>query len=147
MERRDIPLDVFHFDCFWMKEFEWCSFEWDKRMFPDPKGFISRLKEKGLKVCVWINSYVGQRAPVFKELAEKGYFIKNKDGSVFQCDMWQPGMAIIDFTNPGAREWFASKIKGLAELGVDAIKTDFGERIPTDVMYYDGSDPYKMHNY
>ena len=147
MERRDIPLDVFHFDCFWMKEFEWCSFEWDKRMFPDPKGFISRLKEKGLKVCVWINSYVGQRAPVFKELAEKGYFIKNKDGSVFQCDMWQPGMAIIDFTNPCAREWFASKIKGLAELGVDAIKTDFGERIPTDVVYCDGSDPYKMHNY
>lgn len=147
MAERDIPLEVFHFDCFWMKEFEWCSFEWDKRMFPDPKGFISRLKEKGLKVCVWINSYVGQRAPVFKELAEKGYFIKNKDGSVFQCDMWQPGMAIIDFTNPGAREWFASKIKGLAELGVDAIKTDFGERIPTDVMYYDGSDPYKMHNY
>lgn len=147
MERRDIPLDVFHFDCFWMKEFEWCSFEWDKRMFPDPKGFISRLKEKGLRVCVWINPYIGQRAAVFRELADKGYFIKNKDGSVFQCDMWQPGMAIIDFTNPDAREWYASKIKELAELGVDAIKTDFGERIPTDVMYYDGSDPYKMHNY
>lgn len=147
MERRDIPLDVFHFDCFWMKEFEWCSFEWDKRMFPDPKGFISRLKEKGLRVCVWINPYVGQRASVFRELADKGYFIKNKDGSVFQCDMWQPGMAIIDFTNPDAREWFASKIKELAELGVDAIKTDFGERIPTDIVYYDGSDPYRMHNY
>ncbi len=147
MASRDIPLDVFHFDCFWMKEFEWCSFEWDKRMFPDPKGMISRLKDKGLKVCVWINPYVGQRAGVFKELAEKGYFIRNKDGSVFQCDLWQPGMAIIDFTNPGACEWFASKIKGLAELGVDAIKTDFGERIPTDVVYFDGSDPFRMHNY
>ena len=147
MERRDIPLDVFHFDCFWMKEFEWCSFEWDKRMFPDPKGIISRLKERGLKVCVWINSYVGQRAPVFKELAEKGYFIKNKDGSVFQTDLWQPGLAIIDFTNPDARKWFADRIKDLAELGVDAIKTDFGERIPTDVVYFDGSNPYKMHNY
>ncbi len=147
MERRDIPLDVFHFDCFWMKEFEWCSFEWDKRMFPDPKGIISRLKERGLKVCVWINSYVGQRTPIFKELAEKGYFIKNKDGSVFQTDLWQPGLAIIDFTNPDARKWFADRIKDLAELGVDAIKTDFGERIPTDVVYFDGSDPYKMHNY
>ncbi|MBQ8121716.1 MAG: alpha-xylosidase [Ruminococcus sp.] len=147
MERRDIPLEVFHFDCFWMKEFQWCSFEWDKDMFPDPKGIISRLKAKGLKVCVWINSYVGQRAPVFDECMEKGYFIKNKDGSVFQCDLWQPGLAIIDFTNPEARAWYASKIKGLAELGVDAIKTDFGERIPTDVVYYDGSDPYKMHNY
>ncbi len=147
MERRDIPLEVFHFDCFWMKEFQWCSFEWDKDMFPDPKGIISRLKAKGLKVCVWINSYVGQRAPVFDECMEKGYFIKNKDGSVFQCDLWQPGLAIIDFTNPEARAWYVSKIKGLAELGVDAIKTDFGERIPTDVVYYDGSDPYKMHNY
>lgn len=147
MEKRDIPLEVFHFDCFWMKEFEWCSFEWDKKMFPDPKGIISRLKERGLKICVWINPYVGQRSPVFKECVEKGYFIKNKDGSVFQTDMWQPGLAIIDFTNPEAREWYAGKIKGLAALGVDAIKTDFGERIPTDVVYSDGSDPYKMHNF
>ncbi|MBR2283698.1 MAG: alpha-xylosidase [Ruminococcus sp.] len=147
MERRDIPLEVFHFDCFWMKEFEWCSFEWDGRMFPDPKAMIARLKARGLKICVWINSYISQKAPVFDECVQNGYLIKNKDGSVFQCDLWQPGMGIIDFTNPAAREWFASKIKGLAELGVDAIKTDFGERIPTDVVYFDGSDPYKMHNY
>lgn len=147
MERRDIPLEVFHFDCFWMKEFQWTGFEWDKDMFPDPKSMLARLKAKGLKICVWINPYVSQCAPVFDECMEKGYFIKNKDGSVFQCDMWQPGLAIIDFTNPAACEWFVSKIKALAEMGVDAIKTDFGERIPTDVAYFDGSDPFKMHNY
>ena len=32
-------------------------------------------------------------------------------------------------------------------MGVDCFKTDFGERIPTDVVYSDGSDPEKMHNY
>ena len=147
MERREIPLEVFHFDCFWMKEFQWCGFEWDKKMFPDPKAIISRLKERGLKICVWVNSYIGQRSPAFKECMEKGYLIKNKDGSVFQTDMWQPGLAIVDFTNPDACKWYAGKIKELAELGVDAIKTDFGERIPTDVCYFDGSDPHKMHNY
>ncbi|MCR5600523.1 MAG: alpha-xylosidase [Ruminococcus sp.] len=147
MKRRDIPLDVFHFDCFWMKEFEWCGFEWDKRKFPDPAAMLARLKEMGLKICVWINPYIGQRSPAFAECAEKGYFIKNRDGSVFQCDMWQPGMAVIDFTNPDAREWFAAKIRALADMGVDAVKTDFGERIPTDVQYHDGSDPFKMHNY
>ena len=147
MERRGIPLDVFHFDCFWMKEFEWCSFEWDKRMFPDPKGMIARLKARGLRVSVWVNPYVSQKAPCFDECAEKGYFIKKKDGSVFQCDMWQPGLAIIDFTNPEARKWYTSKIRSLAQIGVDAIKTDFGERIPTDVEYFDGSDPFRMHNY
>lgn len=147
MERREIPLDVFHFDCFWMKEFQWCGFEWDKSMFPDPKGFISRLKARGLKICIWVNPYIGQRALAFDECMENGYFIKNKDGSVFQCDMWQPGLAIIDFTNPDARKWYADKIKALAKIGIDAIKTDFGERIPTDVKYFDGSDPYMMHNY
>ena len=147
MEERDIPLDVFHFDCFWMKEQEWCSFQWDERMFPDPKAMIKRLKSRGLRVCVWINPYVGQRAPIFGELMEKGYFLRNKDGSVFQTDLWQPAMAIIDFTNEGARKWFGDRIRELAAMGVDAIKTDFGERIPTDVVYADGSDPYKMHNY
>lgn len=147
MKRREIPLSVFHFDCFWMREFEWCSFEWDRRMFPDPEGMIDRLKEKGLRICVWINPYVGQKSPAFSECAEKGYFIRNKDGSVFQCDLWQPGLAVIDLTDPLAREWFSSKIRALADMGVDAVKTDFGERIPTDVIYHDGSDPYKMHNY
>ncbi|MCC8192486.1 MAG: alpha-xylosidase [Ruminococcus sp.] len=149
MAERDIPLQVFHFDCFWMKEFEWCNFEWDKSQFPDPPAMLKRLHEtKGLKTCVWINSYVGQRSKLFDEGVKGGYFIKRTDGSVFQCDEWQPGMAIVDFTNPEACEWYASKLKALCEMGVDTFKTDFGERIPTrDVVYYDGSDPIKMHNY
>lgn len=52
MAERDLPLHVFHFDCFWMKAFQWCDFEWDPVTFPDPEGMIRRLKEKGLKVCV-----------------------------------------------------------------------------------------------
>ncbi len=147
MERRDIPLEVFHFDCFWMKEFNWCDFTWDKRMFPDPKAMLTRLKKKNIEICVWINPYIAQRSSLFEEGMEKGYFIKKKDGSVFQADMWQPGMALVDFTNPEACEWYASKLRALCEMGVDAFKTDFGERIPTDVVYSDGSDPYKMHNY
>ncbi|MGN0614673.1 alpha-xylosidase [Ruminococcus flavefaciens] len=147
MKQRNIPLDVFHFDCFWMKEFQWCGFEWDDRKFAEPKAMIERLKAKGVRICVWINPYIGQRSPAFRECLDRGYLLKNKDGSVFQCDMWQPGMGIIDFTNPKARSWFADKIQHLAKMGVDAIKTDFGERIPTDVKYFDGSDPYKMHNY
>ena len=66
---------------------------------------------------------------------------------VKQVDNWQPGMALVDFTNPRAREWFTGKIRSLLEAGVDCIKTDFGERIPIDVVYHDGSDPRAMHNY
>lgn len=147
MAERDIPLEVFHFDCFWMKEFQWCDFEWDKRQFPDPPAMLKRLKAKGLKTCVWLNPYIGQRSPLFSEGKENGYLLKNPDGSVFQCDMWQPGLAIVDFTNPAACEWYASKLRKLCEMGVDTFKTDFGERIPTNVKYFNGADPIAMHNY
>jgi alpha-D-xyloside xylohydrolase len=147
MQQRDLPLHVFHFDCFWMREFDWCSFEWDARVFPDPAGMLRRLHARGLKVSVWINPYVGQRARIFAEGVANGYFLKRTDGTVWQTDLWQPGMAIVDFTNPAARAWFAGLIGGLLDMGVDAIKTDFGERIPTEgVVYHDGSDPVKMHN-
>lgn len=148
MKQRDLPLHVFHFDCFWMREFDWCSFEWDARVFPDPVGLLRRLHERGLRVCVWINSYIAQRSALFAEAAQKGYLLKRTDGSVWQTDLWQPGMGIVDFTNPAAAEWFAAHITRLLETGVDAIKTDFGERIPTEgVVYHDGSDPVKMHNF
>ena len=148
MEERGIPLQVFHFDCFWMKDFHWSDFVWDSRVFPDPKGMLSRIKEKGLKVCVWINSYIAQESCLFAEGMEKGYFVKRKNGDVWQWDMWQPGMALVDFTNPAACKWFQDKLEVLLDMGVDCFKTDFGERISTeDVVYYDGSDPVKMHNY
>ncbi len=147
MAERKIPLQVFHFDCFWMKEYEWCNFEWDTDQFPDPPAMLKRLHEKNLEVCCWINSYVGQQSKLFDIGKEKGYFIKNLDGSVFQTDFWQPGMAIVDFTNPEACEWFKGLLRTLFEMGVNNIKTDFGERIPTNVKYFNGADPIKMHNY
>ncbi len=148
MAERNIPLSVFHFDCRWMKELEWCNFEWDKSKFPDPEGLLKKLHERGLKICVWINSYIGQKSPLFEEGAKNGYFIKNTDGSVWQWDKWQAGMGIVDFTNPEATKWFQGYLKNLVAMGVDCFKTDFGERIPTEgVQYYDGSDPELMHNY
>ncbi|KAI9732410.1 MAG: hypothetical protein M1834_001618 [Cirrosporium novae-zelandiae] len=147
-KERDIPLGVFHFDCFWMKSYQWCDFEFDKEMFPDPAGYIKRLKDRGLHISVWINPYVGQASPLFKEGKEKGYFIKTKDGKVWQWDYWQAGMAVIDFTNPAARKWFEAQLFRLASMGVDSFKTDFGERIPyKNIVYHDGSDPVRMHNY
>lgn len=113
MEERGIPLQVFHFDCFWMKEFHWSDFVWDSRVFPDPNGLLKRIKDKGLKVCVWINSYIGQESDIFAEGMEKGYFVKRTNGDVWQWDMWQPGMALVDFTNPDACKWFQDKLEVL----------------------------------
>jgi alpha-D-xyloside xylohydrolase len=147
MLERGIPLSVFHFDCFWMKEYQWCNFEWDADCFPEPVAMLKRLKAKGLKICVWINPYIGQKSPIFAEAAEKGFLIKNADGGVWQWNKWQPGLGIVDFTNPAACVWYQGFLRRLMDEGVDCFKTDFGERIPADGVYYDGSDPLKMHNF
>ena len=123
MAERDIPLAAFHYDCYWMREFHWCDFEWDKRFFGDIESTLKRLHE------------------------DKGYLVRKPNGEVWQTDFWQAGMGLVDFTNPAAREWFKDKVKALLNQGVDAIKTDFGERIPRDVVWYDGSPKLSMHNW
>lgn len=123
MAERDIPLAAFHYDCYWMREFHWCDFEWDKRFFGDIESTLKRLHE------------------------DKGYLVRKPNGEVWQTDFWQAGMGLVDFTNPAAREWFKDKVKALLNQGVDSIKTDFGERIPRDVVWYDGSPKLSMHNW
>lgn len=123
MAERDIPLAAFHYDCYWVREFHWCDFEWDKRFFGDIESTLKRLHE------------------------DKGYLVRKPNGEVWQTDFWQAGMGLVDFTNPAAREWFKDKVKALLNQGVDAIKTDFGERIPRDVVWYDGSPKLSMHNW
>jgi len=146
MAARQLPVSVFHFDCFWMREFNWSDFEWDPRVFPDPDGMLRRLHERDLRVCVWINPYIAQRSPLFAEAAAQGFLVRRADGSVWQWDLWQAGMGLVDFTNPDATRWYQDKLRALVAQGVDCFKTDFGERIPLDVVYADGSAPDRMHN-
>ena len=148
MADRDIPLSVFHFDCFWMKGFNWCDFTWDEETFPDPEGMLKRYHDRGLHLCCWINPYIGQASPLFREGMEHGYLLKKTNGDVWQTDLWQAGMGILYVTNPDARAWYCDHLRKILRMGVDCLKTDFGERIPVrDIAYYDGKDPLHMHNY
>ncbi len=147
MLSRGIPLKVFHFDCSWMKDYHWCDFLWNRESFPDPEGMLKRLHEKDLMICVWINPYISQFSAIFEEGKKYGYFLKRPNGDVAQDDDWQPGSGFVDFTNPEAVEWYQSKLQALIDMGVDCFKTDFGECIPTDCVYHDGSNPMEMRNY
>lgn len=147
MAERGLPLSVFHFDCFWMRQFHWTDFVWDPDTFADPAALIAKLHDRGLRVCVWINPYIAQRSRLFEEGRAAGYLAKNADGSVFQWDLWQAGMALPDFTNPEATQWYLGYLRTLLDMGVDSFKTDFGERIPANLAWHDGSHPSRMHNY
>ncbi len=159
MLERDTPITVFHFDCFWMKEYEWTNFLWNDEVFPDHEGLLKKIHDRGIKVCVWINPYIGQKSPLFQEGLENNYFVNTGDGDVWQWDRWQAGMALVDFTNPEAKAWYQSYLADLVDMGVDSFKTDFGERVPIEDEFYgpkavkhgiewhDKSEAEGMHNY
>ena len=72
-----------------------------------------------------VNPYISQHSPIFKEAVEGGYLIKRTNGSPWQWDLWQPGLGIVDISNPAAREWYAKKLHALIDLGVDCFKVFF----------------------
>ena len=69
-----------------------------------------------------VNPYISQLSPVFEEGAKGGYFIKRTDGSPWQWDLWQPGLAILDVTNPEACQWYTKQLSALLDIGVDTFK-------------------------
>ena len=42
--------------------------------------------------------------------------------TLVRWDLWQPGLGVVDITNPDARKWYVEKLEALIELGVDTFK-------------------------
>lgn len=108
---------------FLSQRYEWSSFTFDPAFFPSPATYLSHLKKTyNVKISLWINSYVSQHSPLFSEGVENGYFIKRTNGDVWQWDLWQPGLAIVDFSNERACDWWVGKLEALIDMGVDSLK-------------------------
>ncbi|MDI6883965.1 MAG: alpha-xylosidase [Hadesarchaea archaeon] len=152
----DIPCDVIHLDPAWLKgnggPSHLCDLEWNEETFPNPKEMITRLKEAGFKLSLWINPYVPKGSSMFEEGKRGGFFPVIKGGSLYDAPLEEWGnaffkdKAVVDFSNPGAIEWFKSKLRKLLELGVAVFKTDFGESAPQDAVYHNGMEGKEMHN-
>lgn len=135
-----IPSDVIHFDTGWF-EVDWRSdYKFAPSRFDDPEGMISDLDDQGFKVSLWQLPYFVPKNDLFPEILNKGLYVKNKKGNVPYED------AVLDFSNPETVDWYQSKIKGLLDLGVGAIKVDFGEAAPVDGLYASGKTGFYEHN-
>ena len=144
-----IPCDVMHFDCYWLREDHWCDFVWDETLYPDRHTMFENLKKNGYKICLWINPYVTIKTEMYQEGKRKGYFVKNAAGEPYEADLWHGLLSpcvLLDFTNPEAAGWFKEKVKNVLEEGVDVLKTDFGEEIPYDSLFFNGMSGWEMRN-
>lgn len=146
---RGVPCDVMHLDCYWMRDDHWCDFVWDDAAFPQRTEMLRALHDAHYRVCLWINPYVTCKTAMFREGAERGYFIKTLQGEPYQADLWHGLLspcAVLDVTHPGAVAWFQEKLRTALREGVDTLKTDFGEDIPPDSVFADGRTGAQMRN-
>ncbi len=135
-----IPCDVIHIDTGWFEK-EWlCDYRFSSCRFPKPKELFEELKQMGFRVSIWQMPYFVPCNTLYRTLLEKGYAV-----SGFNCNLPTED-AIIDFSNPEAVQWYKSLLRGILEMGVSAIKADFGEAAPLCGQYFSGKSGLFEHN-
>ncbi|TAG46894.1 MAG: alpha-xylosidase [Betaproteobacteria bacterium] len=158
---RKFPADVITFDGrAWQDTPTRFHFNFDPSRYPDPKRVIDNLKALDYKICCWEYPLVSVNHPQYSQYCEQNYFLKNSDGSelVFHWDTGKkttpfgptltplPPSGLVDFTNPAAYAWWRDEHKKLWEVGVDTIKSDFGEQVPTNALAFNGDTGDRVHN-
>lgn len=142
-----IPCDVINIDPLWIKDKKYCIFEWNYKDFPNPREIFSLLNEMGFKVCLWEQPYVPKNTEMYMEGVKNNFFIKDREGKIIHIsDFVRNEVALIDFTNPDAREWYKEKHKKIMSLGAKIFKTDMGDAVPENSVFYNGLNGISMHN-
>lgn len=112
-QEHDFPLDFIGVEPGWHSMAYPCTFEWDETRFPDPKGFLDELKDRGVRANLWMNPYVSPKGSLYPE-------IKPLSGS---HTVWN-GL-VPDFTLDAARQLYKQHfIKHHIDLGVSGYKID-----------------------
>ena len=157
MREAHFPCDVITLDGrAWLKVQTRFGFEWDDERYPDPAAFVQQVKALGYRLCVWEYPYISIHNPLFDELAEKGYLLRDAEGAPYLLQ-WDAGTfgtvltplptsGILDFTNPAAYAWYRDMHERLFAVGVDVLKTDFGEQVGLEAVAFNGATGDQLHN-
>lgn len=142
------PCDVIHLDTGWFRTDWLCEWKFNPERFPDPRGFLAKLKADGYRVSLWQLPYVAQGAEQIGEAKRNRNIApltreqERTEGSNFSTLDYA---GTIDFTYPAATAWYKKLLKELLDMGVACIKTDFGENIHMDADYY-AMRPEQLNN-
>lgn len=148
LRREDYPCDVIHLDSGYFAKDWMCDWKFSEERFPNPEGFMKRMKAMGIRISVWQTPNIGKENPLYKEASEKRYLPPLKTGESFMTASDFSGQNFggqIDFTNPEAAAWYKDLLRNLLSLGVACIKTDFGEKILMNADFLK-MNPALLHN-
>jgi alpha-glucosidase (family GH31 glycosyl hydrolase) len=118
------------------------SEDWDidRTLYPDFEKLASDLHAQGFKFLTYFNTFMYKSSDAWAETSSKGYLIKTADGQPYT---FQGGKmtdtSLLDFSNPGTRQWVLGKLKAAMAAGSDGWMGDFAEWMPVDAVTYEGT--------
>lgn len=140
IRKNKYPCDVIHFDTGWF-DVDWqCDYKFSENRFQNPQQMLKDLRSQDFHVCLWQLPYFTPKNRYFSELIEKDMYVKNGNGELPYEDV------VLDFSNPETVKWYQDKLAGLLNIGVSAIKVDFGEAAPLNGIYASGKSGWYEHN-
>ncbi len=126
IKQNDYPAGVLMIDDNWQEDYG----KWDfhQGRFKDPKAMMAQLHEMGFQVMLWVCPFVSPDCDVYRELEQKEYFIKNKNGLPAMIRWWNGVSAVLDLSKPEAKQWFKERLQYLVDTyNVDGFKLDAGD--------------------
>lgn len=123
------------------------NWRYNNDLYPNLPQFIQELSHKKIKFLGYINCFLNAEGDLYKEAAEKGYLVKNQDGTVRTFDTTGIIAGTLDLTNPQTIDWIKRVIKeNMIGIGLGGWMADFGEYLETDVKLCSGESAELYHN-
>ncbi len=125
-----IPVDAIILDLYWFGKTlkgTMGNLEVDKDSFPDMKGMISRLKDKGVKTVLITEPFVLSNSKKWKEASKKEVLAKDSIGNAAKYDFYFGNTGIVDIYKKEGKDWFWNIYKEILNLGAKGLWGDLGE--------------------
>lgn len=125
---------------------------WDWRRseqrYPDLPARIAALKARGIHFLAYANPYIAIDGLLYEEGLEGEHYVRAADGTVLLTDFGEFTCASLDFTREETCAWFAERVLGkeMLDIGISGWMADFGEYIPADARFADGTTGLETHN-
>lgn len=144
---RKLNCSTVEIDGKWEKRFGDLSF--NTQGFDNMTEMVTDVTRAGCNLSLNIYPFFNVHSNNFAEGMQKAYFVRDVGGTVPALLKWEHGVgAMLDVSNPKARNWFAGKVRHLAtEYDIKTFRLEYGSSswFPhSPVFHIDNISPTKV---
>jgi alpha-glucosidase len=130
------PAGIIMIDDNWA--YHYGRFDFREDRFDNATAMVDTLHQMGFKVMLWMSPFVSADTEVFRDLLAKKLLLFSNGGDstvtwektdkAAMISWWNGYSAVLDFTNPKAKDWFTDRLDYMMKTyHLDGFKFDAGD--------------------